>query len=301
MIIYQRTLLLAAALGFIAFASAVELPNPGPSDPRIRYVPYKKDDIVLVNVRRGAVTRIVLAPDEQILEAGLGFPSDCEKPELEWCVVAEKGANQIMVKPKDNATHNNMEMKTSLRDYSFEFRVLSDAPVGRWIPKGDGKMDSAPLTDEPMLRVIFTYQKPPQLLPNGLFDEAKPVVSDQDIIKDLLTGKPEPRNWAYTSKVGAGAQDFVPKVVFDDGRFTCFEFPKNRQVPAIFFIDPTGQETRINHFMEGDLACVQRLGRQFVLRQGSAVIGIWNEAFDPDGTAVESGVTVDGVHRELRN
>jgi len=37
-----------------------------------------------------------------------------------------------------------------------------------------------------------------------------------------------------------------------------------------------------------------------MLRAGSAVVGIWNEAFDPDGVPPDGGTTVPGVRRALK-
>jgi type IV secretion system protein VirB9 len=34
-----------------------------------------------------------------------------------------------------------------------------------------------------------------------------------------------------------------------------------------------------------------------MLRAGNAVVGIWNEAFDPDGLPPTGGTTVPGVER----
>jgi type IV secretion system protein VirB9 len=97
-----------------------------------------------------------------------------------------------------------------------------------------------------------------------------------------------------------GAQDIAPSLVFDDGKFTYFRFANNREIPTIFFISPQGEEARINFEMVGDLAEVQRMGRRFVLRLGKAVVGVWNEAFDPDGVPPFEGTIVNGVERDLR-
>jgi type IV secretion system protein VirB9 len=37
-----------------------------------------------------------------------------------------------------------------------------------------------------------------------------------------------------------------------------------------------------------------------MLRAGSAVVGVWNEAFDPDGVPPSHGTTVSGVQRDLK-
>jgi len=116
----------------------------------------------------------------------------------------------------------------------------------------------------------------------------------------LAAAKPIPRNWKYSMQVLEGGDEIAPGLVFDDGRFTYFRFPANREVPSIYYISPSEEESRINFHMEGDLAVVQRTGKRFVLRLGNAVVGVWNEGYDPNGLAPVDGVTVDGVRREIR-
>ena len=89
-------------------------------------------------------------------------------------------------------------------------------------------------------------------------------------------------------------------LIFDDGRFTYMRFPNNREVPAVFHVLGDGSETLVNARMEGDLLVVDRVSRRLMLRAGSAVVGVWNEAFDPDGVPPELGTTVSGVQRELK-
>ena len=122
---------------------------------------------------------------------------------------------------------------------------------------------------------------------------------------DLLTERldsftPEPRNWSYSMEVLQGGDDIAPSLVFDDGRFTYFQFPPNREIPAIFYFSPLGEETRINFHIEKDLAVVQRMGKRFVLRLGEAVVGIWNDAYDKTGVPAIEGTTVSGITRTLR-
>jgi type IV secretion system protein VirB9 len=52
--------------------------------------------------------------------------------------------------------------------------------------------------------------------------------------------------------------------------------------------------------MEEDLLVVDRVSRRLMLRAGSAVVGLWNEAFDLDGKPPGDGTTVSGVQRVLR-
>jgi type IV secretion system protein VirB9 len=282
-LIVALTLAAASALG-------AEIPSPSALDTRVRYVDYRADDVTVIVVRRGSVTRIVLAEDENIVAAATGFAADCAKESAEWCIRADVGNNQIWVKPRDGATSNNLELKTDRRDYSFELRLLSDLPAS-------GSGDAA---SSPMFRVIFRYPSPAKTVLTALNDPLPPPSDAEMVNERIVHSKPILRNTRYTMQVLKGAEDIAPSLVFDDGRFTYFRFANNREIPTIFAISPGGEEERINFGMEGDLAVVQRMGRRFVLRLGKAVVGVWNEAFDPDGVPPVAGSLVDGVERTLR-
>ncbi|MEK6784160.1 MAG: TrbG/VirB9 family P-type conjugative transfer protein [Nitrospirota bacterium] len=285
-----------------ASSDAAEIPAPGDGDQRVRYVTYQKDEVTSVTVRRGVVTRIVLGDDERIVIAGSGFLADCAKPETEWCIRADVGSNQVWVKPKDQATHNNLEIRTDKRDYSLEFTVVGDDRIGR---KQNTKQRSG-RKDEPMYRVIFRHPLiPPH--PAALTaiqasaHRAKHAREKADLLNERLDSfTPEPSNWSYSMEVLPGGDDIAPALVFDDGRFTYFLFPPIREIPAIFYLSPLGEETRINFHMEKNLAVVQRMGRRFVLRLGEAVVGIWNDAYDKTGVPAIEGTTVSGITRTLR-
>ncbi|MBS0151057.1 MAG: TrbG/VirB9 family P-type conjugative transfer protein [Nitrospira sp.] len=282
-------------------SGAAEVPEPGDGDQRVRYVTYQRDEVTRVMVRRGVVTRIVLGDDERIVIAGSGFLADCAKPEAEWCIRADVGSNQVWVKPKDHATHNNLEIRTDKRDYSLEFTVVEDA-LGRKRKAAPGLHGK----DEPMYRVIFRHplmpSNPATLMAMQVSaHRAKQARDKAELLAERLDSFiPEPRNWSYSMEVLPGGDDIAPALVFDDGRFTYFLFPPNREIPAIFYFSPLGEETRINFHMEKDLAVVQRMGRRFVLRLGDAVVGIWNDAYDKTGVPSVEGTTVSGITRTLR-
>lgn len=299
----MNRILIALVLSFCAgqIVKAAEIPEPGVHDARVRFVTYKKDEVTVINVRRGAVTRIVLGDDENITIAATGFSADCSKSELEWCLRADVGSNQIWVKPKDNATHNNLELKTDKRDYSFEFKVLKDANHGRKRPATENV-----LAAEPMFRVIFRYpvQLPPMsavMAINAANMQANAQANEKTVLEHRLAdAKPVARNWKYSMQIMDGSEEIAPSLVFDDGRFTYFKFPSNREVPTLYYISPTGEESRVNFHMDGEFAVVQRMGQRFVLRLGKAVVGVWNDAYDPDGVAPQDGTTIDGVIRTIR-
>jgi len=296
------TVWLTVALLCSGGSHATEIPQPGDGDQRVRYVTYQRDEVTRVTVRRGVVTRIVLGDDERIVMAGSGFLADCAKPETEWCIRADIGTNQVWIKPKDHATHNNLELRTDKRDYSLEFTVVGDHHSGR---KQNAEQRQRE-TDEPMYRVIFRHPlipSPPAAITamQASAHRAKQARDKADLLAERLRSfTPEPRNWSYSMEILPGGDDIAPSLAFDDGRFTYFLFSPNREIPAIFYFSPLGEETRINFHMEKDLAVVQRMGRRFVLRLGDAAVGIWNDAYDKTGVPAIEGTTVSGLTRTLR-
>jgi len=127
-----------------------------------------------------------------------------------------------------------------------------------------------------------------------------PPPSPDHVVAERLQAKPEVRNTAYAIAEGKGSEDIVPTLVFDDGRFTYFRFPGNREVPAVFHVLGDGSETLVNARMEDDLLVVDRVSRRLMLRAGLAVVGVWNEAFDLTGRPPDDGTTVPGVQRVVK-
>jgi type IV secretion system protein VirB9 len=279
------------ALAFALAASASATAQP--ADPRLREVTYDSHAVVTVPVKRGVVTLISLGTDEAITEVAAGLGGDCNKPESAWCVAAQPGGHHLFVKPKSTAAAaNTLAVVTDRRTHSFRLVVLADGdpkpPVYRLVVKAPVRVTTAAAVPNLTLPAL----PPLPSLP------AKP--TQQDLIAERLQTQPRVQNGAYSLAEGAGAQDIVPTLVFDDGRFTYLRFPGNREVPAVFHVLGDGSETLVNARMEEDLLVVDRVSRRLMLRAGSAVVAVWNDAFDLDGLPPKGGTTVPGVHRTLQ-
>lgn len=285
----KRATWLAALGGLALGATAVAAPEP--ADPRLREVVYDPRAVVTVPVKRGVVTLVMLDADESITEVAAGLGGDCAKAESAWCVAAQPGGRNLFVKPKSTASAaNNLAVVTDRRTHAFRFVVLADGdpkpPVYRLVVKAPARAaprlalrDAAPLVALPVV--------PPPPPP-------------QQIVAERLQAKPQVMNTQYSIAEGTGSQDIVPTLVYDDGRFTYLRFPGNREVPAVFHVLGDGSETLVNARMEDDLLVVDRVSRRLMLRAGSAVVGLWNEAFDLDGKPPGDGTTVPGVQRVLK-
>lgn len=304
----------AVGLALVAFSVAhgATVPEPSPNDARIRVVQYKPNEVTVIRVQRGTITRIVLEQDERIEIPGVGMSSDCKSENDEWCISAIQGSNQIFVRPRDNATRNNMELHTNKRDYSFAFEVVDEIKISR------GKRAD----DVPFFRVVFDYPRPKPLgenmsgadraaAVNALLQRvdvsaARPVPSQVDPdygmtpVQRLKAEGIEVRNANYTKQVLERGEDAEPTMVFDDGRFTYFEFPGACEIPAVFAHGSDGQATRVNWHMNGNFVVVQRTARKFTLRLGDAVVGIFNEAFDRTGIETPTATVSSAVVREIK-
>ena len=244
---------------------------------------------------------MVLDPGEAITDVGSGLGADCSKPDASWCIAAQPGGRNIFVKPKSTAsTPNNLAVVTDRRTHSFRFVVLANGdarqPVYRLAVRAPTLRAAVPLAARSAELVAPTPLSP---LPSPLPPELAPP-SPAELIAERLAAAPELANSNYSIAEGKDSQDIVPTLVFDDGRFTYLRFPNNREVPAVFHVLGDGSETVVNARMEGDLLVVDRVSRRLMLRAGSAVVGVWNEAFDLDGLPPTGGTTVAGVRRVLK-
>jgi type IV secretion system protein VirB9 len=276
-------LLLTAACGAAVAQTA---------DPRLREVQYDPHAVVTVQVQRGVVTHVLLDAEEAITEVASGQGSDCTKPEAAWCVAAQAGGRSIFVKPKSSANaSDNLAVVTDRRTYAFRFVLVPEGsatpPVYRLVVKA------------PIVRKVLTVSAPHAEPLRAISPPATP--SPEKILAERLKAAPHVVNSNYSVAEGQGSGDIAPTLVFDDGRFTYFRFPGNREIPAVFHVLGDGSETLVNTRMEGDLLVVDRVSRRLMLRAGSAVVGVWNEAFDIEGVPPSGGTTVAGAERIVRS
>jgi type IV secretion system protein VirB9 len=281
------------------------------SDPRLREVVYDPKAVLTIPVKRGVVTLVMLDADEAIAEVAAGLGGDCTKVDAAWCIAAQPGGRNLFVKPKSAASAaNTVAVVTDRRSHALRFVVLADGdpkpPIYRLVIKA------------PVVRVVRLAAPARQALrdgvpaalpaalpsaPHSALAELPPLPAPptpQQVIAERLQAKPQVLNSSYSIAEGEASDDIVPALVFDDGRFTYLRFPGNREVPAVFHVLGDGSETLVNARMEDDLLVVDRVSRRLMLRAGSAVVAVWNDAFDLDGVPPERGTTVSGLRRSLK-
>jgi type IV secretion system protein VirB9 len=285
-----------AAAVVVLCAPWTATPAQPSADPRLKEVWYDPQAVVTVPVKRGVVSHLVLDEAEAITDVGSGLGADCSKADANWCIAAQPGGRHIFVKPKSTANGpNNLAVVTDKRTHSFRFIVL---------PEGDARQPVYRLSIKaPVIRTVSPAHKPMALMTPALIEPPLPELpapSPAELVAERLAAAPQIVNSNYAMAEGKNSADISPTLVFDDGRFTYLRFPNNREVPAVFHVLGDGSETVVNARMEGDLLVVDRVSRRLMLRSGSAVAGIWNEAFDIDGVPPSDGTTVAGVRRVLK-
>jgi len=229
------------ALFLIAAAPGVAIAQPASTnvDKRIRTVPYSENAIVTLVGRLGFQTVIEFDPAERIENVSIG-------DSIGWQVTPNRRATLLFLKPVE-ASATNMTVVTTLRRYVFDLRVT----------------ESEKPTDGAAVYVLrFKYPPPPP-----------------EPVKATPPPPPPPPppvlNTAYSQK---GSAKIAPSRVWDDGRFTYFEFPERAEPPAVAAIGPDGREGLINFRFEGRVMVVDVVAPAFVLRHGKEKLTVVNDA-----------------------
>lgn len=128
-----------------------------------------------------------------------------------WQVIRLQSGNVLAVKPLIEGARTNMTVYTSQNTYTFELRAVP-------IPAGSSTLS---------YRIGFRYPE----------RERAKVASRQ-------VEQARPRDPNYY--VAGAATKFRPVAVYDDGRRTTFEFPRDAPRPAILRVDEQGRESIIN-------------------------------------------------------
>lgn len=84
------------------------------------------------------------------------------------------------------------------------------------------------------------------------------------------------KNKAYAM---AGSTDIKLISAFDDGQFTYFEFDKGRDFPVVYVVNAKGYDEIVNTRREGKFLVVEKVARQFTIRDGNTHKCVKNLAY----------------------
>ena len=232
------------ALAGSGLASAADAPRPGLVDPRIRTVAYDGEQVIMLTGYLGYQMMIEFASDERIENVSIG-------DSLGWQVTPNHNADLLFLKPMNLSGPTNMTVVTDHRRYAFELRSRRKSHE-----------------PESAITYIVRFLYPPDNTPVQVVATPPP------------PQPPERRNANYTY---TGSRASLPSVVFDDGRFTYFQWPQAASVPPLFLVERDGSESLANYTIRDGYQVVEQLAPRFVLRNGKEVTVVINAAWhEPD-------------------
>ena len=279
----KNTLLLAAAIGTLApgVALAEQTPRQLGPDQRIREVNYTDGNVIKIRSGFRTATQIEFAPGEVIKFVAMGDT-------VSWEVAPAD--NSLFVKPRERAGVTNLivvtEFQGTKRNYTFELTAVANArapgtffKVRLRYPEYEAQQ-RALATQEAQLRAALAAQ-------NGAIKVALDL--------SVLEGK---RNLNYKVE---GASALQPSEVSDNGQFTVLRFPTQREIHAIFTVNPDGSEATASFDVRDEFVVVHGVYKEMRLRRGKVVLCIYNESPSFYGRDPKTDTASEAVERTTEN
>ena len=168
----------------------------------------------------------------------------------------KSSANRLFLMPIEEDADTTMTVMTNLRTYFFELHARS--PIGT--------ID----TDIPFYSK-FRYSNANR--------KSRKSSGDGSIIQYVTTkgpdlSHPEKLNPYYTV---SGETSITPIAVFDDGKFTYFEFKEYGTMPAIFSVGSNGLESVVNFRIVNNYLAVEGVYPTYTLRNGAETVCVFNQ------------------------
>jgi type IV secretion system protein VirB9 len=237
-------------------ASAENTPRPVTADHRVREVNYSDQNVIAIRSAFRTATQIEFAQGEVIKFVAMGDT-------VSWEVAPAE--NSLFIKPRERASGTNLIVVTEYvgqkRNYTF---ALSAAPNSRTAETYFKVRVRYPEQEAAALREAAARRQLAQVLEqqNGAMKAALDL--------GVLEGA---RNLNYTVQ---GASAIQPSEVTDNGQFTVLRFPNQREIPAIFTVNPDGSEATASFDVRDEFVVVHGVFRELRLRRGKVVLCIYN-------------------------
>lgn len=242
---------------FSGSLNAAVTPEGTDKDSRIQYVEYDMDNVVKISAKVAHTVTVQLDKGESA-EQGVVAMGDAQA----WNM-AVKG-NNLIFKPTAESPQTNLTVITDKRIYVFDLSLAGCSYNKK------GKKVCTP----PTYLLRFTY--PEEKAKADLIKARQQARALQLRLKYGLDGSKTPLNYVY---YGKGDKKIAPTAVWDDNNFTYIQYADNRDLPAVFKINPDGSEMLVNTRTEDDTLVIHETAEQFILRLGDSVLGIRNGAY----------------------
>jgi type IV secretion system protein VirB9 len=233
--------IIVAVFIMILPAYAIRDPRPTAIDSRIRVMVYSPNDVFRYIGYYSYQGSIEFEDGESVDTISMGDTGS-------WQIIP--AGKRIFLKPVGLDATTNMTIITNKRLYFFELHAREAASI-----------------NDPGLMFImkFLYPETNSITTNITSKStfAEPDLSDASKY-----------NFNYTL---SGVEIIAPTKVFDDGKFTYFEFRDNSPIPAFFEVDKQGNESLINYQVAGKYVILEIVASQFTLRYGNDITCVFNE------------------------
>lgn len=275
-----------ALFAFPGMVMAETAKMPSPYDYRVKNVVYHENDTIEIDGVAGLATQIVVGPDEDYVTHVFGDQGG-------WAFTHK--LNHYFIRPKANFSDTNLSIVTSKHIYNLLLRYVG----GEIVAQPDGttveKFATTPWAlRQATVQVNYVY-------PN---EEAKK--RHDRAAKDRVKGELAdpygngPKNLAYRMSDDPKSRSIAPNFVWDDYRFTYFMFPVNAELPTLFVQDSNGKESVVNAAVVGinhNILVAQMTSREWFVRYGDRVVGVVNDAYNPNYGAAPNGTISPRVRR----
>jgi type IV secretion system protein VirB9 len=222
---------------------ALREPRSTSGDSRLKVIAYSPNVVFKYIGYYGYQGNIELQEDEEVVTISMGDTTG-------WQIVPS--GHRIFLKPIDQEATTNMTLITSKRMYFFELHA-----------------EKATNIDDPGLAFTVKFLYP---------DSEQRNIANDNPSFSLTPNLLNLQNYNFKYSL-SGSYVISPLKIFDDGRFTYFEFrDKNAPVPAFFSVDDDGNESIVNYQVSGDYIVVERVEARFTLRQGKEIACVFNES-----------------------
>ena len=275
---------------------AIDIPKSTLFDKRVVYTNFNKDDVFQIFAKNGYTTVIQFAEDERILDMASGFSSGWDiqdrrnfvfiKPksyESNFAVdeLGETINKKMIIDPNPNDWKTNLIVLTNKREYVFNLDLNTDKNS----------------------YFKFTFKYPQEELNKKQQQEKlKKEIIQKDEIREELNKTAIPRNWDYYMNQNKYSENISPTFAYDDGQFTYLGFNSIKDIPSVFLYENDKESILNTHIKKDgnyDVLVIQKTAKQFVLRSGDRIVGIWNKSFGINPKEVQQTTISKDVQREL--
>ena len=275
---------------------AIDIPKSTLFDKRVVYTNFNKDDVFQIFAKNGYTTVIQFAEDERILDMASGFSSGWDiqdrrnfvfiKPksyESNFAIdeLGETVNKKMIIDPNPNDWKTNLIVLTNKREYVFNLDLNTDKNS----------------------YFKFTFKYPQEELNKKQQQEKiKKEIIQKDEIREELNKTAIPRNWDYYMNQNKYSENISPTFAYDDGQFTYLGFNSIKDIPSVFLYENDKESILNTHIKKDgnyDVLVIQKTAKQFVLRSGDRIVGIWNKSFGINPKEVQQTTISKDIQREL--